>query len=435
MSMLPLLTEADPVTSAEGSIDPLGTYAIANSLALRLVPGVRERQSHPRFLTVIAVSLSICDELGEDAVADDGTTEPWQVFEWYLVEGMVRSLSDADQLRGLPGRDKAARALHDGVPLSSGRYLKAPSVFGFHGVYRQLSRNIGIESAGRLGGLGYDLITIWAEEQDLRGFCGSVEGNGKSRRRSLVDAIGDGMKRGATSRTDGWSGWRFFGDHLAHLCPGRKEASVIQKGLMDPGAGHRREVLAFLISEEGRNMWVETESERRFHQELQSRCSSSLRGLLDAISAYEDFARLLQDAFDDCIFCMSQTRARTRPKDLSSLPGVKRAAERVPRLFGQLMEALTAFGETIRFQDSFRDLAERVSVGEWLQLLLEHHRKVQLLKPPNGKAPWFERYDDGSCIIRPMYASHVRGNGGQEYVHGYRTSPLWSFAQDLRLVR
>jgi len=49
--LLPLLSEADPAATSEGSLDPLGLYAIADSLAGRLVPGLRERMTHPRFLT------------------------------------------------------------------------------------------------------------------------------------------------------------------------------------------------------------------------------------------------------------------------------------------------------------------------------------------------------------------------------------------------
>ena len=86
--LMPLLSEADPQVSAEGSIDPLGIYAIADALAVRMIPGVRERQQHPRFLTSIAVSLSLCNEFDDELVASDGVSEPWQVFEWHLVEGM-----------------------------------------------------------------------------------------------------------------------------------------------------------------------------------------------------------------------------------------------------------------------------------------------------------------------------------------------------------
>lgn len=34
--LMPLLSEEDPVASSEGSLDPLGLYQIADSLAVRL---------------------------------------------------------------------------------------------------------------------------------------------------------------------------------------------------------------------------------------------------------------------------------------------------------------------------------------------------------------------------------------------------------------
>ena len=55
---LPNLSDYDPIKSAEGALDPLGLYAIADNLAIKLVPGIRERMSHPRFLTAIASSSS-----------------------------------------------------------------------------------------------------------------------------------------------------------------------------------------------------------------------------------------------------------------------------------------------------------------------------------------------------------------------------------------
>lgn len=148
---LPLQSEEDPAVSSEGAIDPLGLYTIADALGTRLAPGVRERQSRPRWLTAIAVGMVVCQEFPPESVADDGVSEPWQVFEWYVVEGLVRTASDSDDLKRLPGLLKARQAVHrDKVPLSAARYLKAPSVYGFHGVYRALAREIEIESAGWL---------------------------------------------------------------------------------------------------------------------------------------------------------------------------------------------------------------------------------------------------------------------------------------------
>jgi hypothetical protein len=85
--LLPALTVLDEAESAsEVSIDPLGLYSIADALGVRLVPGVRERQRRPRFLTLLCASAVVCQNFPPDSVAEDGVSEPWQVFEWYVVE-------------------------------------------------------------------------------------------------------------------------------------------------------------------------------------------------------------------------------------------------------------------------------------------------------------------------------------------------------------
>ncbi len=153
-----LLSEFDPVTSSEGTLNPLGLYSIADYLAVKLAPGIRERQSHPRFLTAMAVGSVICSSFDEDLIAEDGISEPWQVFEWYVVEGLVRTIKDRNLISGLPGIDKARKALQEDVHLSTRRYLKTPNVFGFHGVYRVLARNLDIiDQYGQLGEKGYPL--------------------------------------------------------------------------------------------------------------------------------------------------------------------------------------------------------------------------------------------------------------------------------------
>ena len=200
--LMPLLSAADPKESAEGSIDPLGMYAIADAMAVKLVPGVRERQQHPRFLTHLAVSLALTAEF-EDRPIGDEFTEPWQVFEWYVVEGLVRRTTDKSKLRGLPGQEKATKAIQDKVPLNASRYLKTPSVFGFHGIYRALSRDVGIERAERLGDFGYELAKVWETEQNLEGFLGSGNGPGRVWRDKLSVAIEDGLTAAAVARKPG----------------------------------------------------------------------------------------------------------------------------------------------------------------------------------------------------------------------------------------
>ena len=67
--LAPLLSEYDPEVASEAALDPLGTYPAANALAGILVPGVRERMSHPRFRTLIAVSFAVRSESTSEHLA------------------------------------------------------------------------------------------------------------------------------------------------------------------------------------------------------------------------------------------------------------------------------------------------------------------------------------------------------------------------------
>ena len=434
-ALAPLLSEKDEAESSEGGIDPLGTEPLADALAVRLVPGVRERQRRPRFLTAIAVSLEVCQDFDEETLSSDGISPPWMVFEWYFVEGLIRT-SDGDGTLGIPGSLKAARAIDDGVPLSAKRYLKTPTVFGFHGVYRQLARTLGIEDGGRLGETGFDLLGTWAAEQGLAGFVGTGGGPGLDVRFKLRDAVCDGLKRGSTDRSSGWAGWDFFSKHLSPRGVRPKEIRCIANALLNDAKGFRQDVLEFLIGEKGRRAWDKAYSEREFHRALRSAARQELRELLDAIDGFELFSRLCQDAFQDCLREMTRHAGSKTPLvALSKLRSVQKASKRVPELFGDVLTRLEPVEESVRFSEMFASLAERGSPQEWVEQLLDHHRMTQRRKPPNGKSLWFERFDDGGVIIRPDYRTDETGTHDDSYVHLFRTQSLWQFANDLKLVK
>ena len=302
----PLLSEHDPKASSEGTIDPLGLYSIADSIGSRLAPGVRERQSHPRFLTAMGVGAVVCSDFEEGMVAADGVSEPWQVFEWYMVEGLVRSFVESEDIKGLPGRDKAKGAIRDGVPLQASRYLKAPTVFGFHGVYRVLAEALDIINDNRLGATGYQLVSAWEKEHRLDGFYNKQGEDGKDVRQKLYDAIKDGMDKGAVARSSGWTGWNIFKEYLAPYRFKPTEATIIKEALINQESEFRSQVVRFLMAKEGKEIWIATQSERKFHEALRGYSTSSLQILINAIFAYETFARLLQDAFDDCLMLMTR---------------------------------------------------------------------------------------------------------------------------------
>ena len=441
--LMPLLSAKDPAASAEGTLDPLGLYLVADALGIKLIPGVRERMSHPRFVTLTAVSAALCSDYDDEMLASDGVSAPWQVFEWHVVEGLVRCIKDSKRLAGLPGRDKAGRAIAEGIPLSARRYLKTPNVFGFHGVYRLLARTLDVEADGRLGEEGYGLLGIWRDEQGLPGFYESTTGRGADLFRLWRGAVQDGLKKSAVDRSPSWQGWQRIADYLGPYDAGPKERRAVASLLVRSQHGYTREVVDFLKSADGKaahrnvqerkntdGVW----SERPFHQALRASASTSLKELLVAIDAYELFARLLQDAFDDCLYILSTRKSRTAIAELAESKLVRKAANNVSDQFATVADALAPVGESPRFLQAFQFVAEKTTAKDWVQRLLEHHRKVQSAKPPNGKLPWVERFDNGSYMVRPGYLREQGGRGDDSYAHAYRFSSLWSFAEDFGLV-
>jgi hypothetical protein len=138
----PILTLPDPVTTGEGALDPLGLSTIADRLADQILPGLRARMSRPRFLTAMAACAAVCDGI-EDQVASDGVTPSYVVFEWLVVEGFSRA-APREHTRFTPGMMKAQAVRDSGEPMRASAYLRIPTIFGYHGIYKPLARHIGV---------------------------------------------------------------------------------------------------------------------------------------------------------------------------------------------------------------------------------------------------------------------------------------------------
>src|SRR5438067_2412337 len=168
-SSLPFLTLPDPPVVGEGALDPLGLATIGEGLADWILPGMTARMSRPRFLTAMAASATVCQGLQEE-IAADGVTPAYLVFEWLVVEGFARA-AERSEVERTPGIEKARACRRTDFRMSARAYLKAPTVFGFHGVYRRLARHIGIiDQDGILLENGYSLLKTWEREQGLDGF-------------------------------------------------------------------------------------------------------------------------------------------------------------------------------------------------------------------------------------------------------------------------
>jgi len=429
--ILPSLSQQDPVETSESSLDPLALYAIADSLAVRLIPGVRERQVNPRFLTLIAVSFHVCEDIDQSILPKDGYSPPWQVFEWYVVEGLVRKFKDP----AIPGNRKTRQALEQGFSLDATKYLKTPSVFGFHGVYRLLSRDLKIDVNDHLGHAGNKLLDTWVDEQGLPGFInGSGPGIGKNWFQILHEAVREGYQKSAVSRKAGWQGWDFISNHLSPGKPGKNESFLIWNLLLDDIGGFRSDALRFLVSDQGQTIWQASDkSERAFHEEFKKQSNHELYELLEIIKFYEIFSRLMQDAFDQTRHELSHycTNLNDSIVKLSRLQCVQTAAEEIPNIFKELVPRLNNYSEANRFTNLFSDFEHKWSASDFLLQLIKHHMRIQGEKPPNGRAPWVHILDDNIVSLRLRYKYESDFEPSSEYLHAYRTNSLWSFAQRL----
>jgi hypothetical protein len=175
-------------------------------------------------------------------------------------------------------------------------------------------------------------------------------------------------------------------------------------------------------------------SEESLHARLKQTLPSA-QTLLDAIAAYEDFCRGLQDAFD--LIRASAAGQDARGFEVSSIghdPDFVRSLERLVdryelarRRLGDVDLQKTAS----LFDDHFSRFAEPMSTAESAVLLCEHHETVQKRKSAEGKRAWFDRLAPDRIYMRHRYREPRRDIAPNRYIHDYRGKPIRNFYFDL----
>jgi hypothetical protein len=430
---LPFLTLPDPETETEGAIDPLGLSAIGDRLADEILPGLRARMSRPRFLTAIAVAARVCEGL-EDEIAGDHVTPAYLVFEWLLVEGFVRA-GDSQSTVGTPGTLKAQAVKNSGQPMCARTYLRVPSIFGFHGVYKPLARHLGIvDDDFRLGDNGYALLKAWQTERRLDGFLSSSmsSGEGMKIRELLRSAIKDGLREACTRRSASWQGWTLLAQHLAPSLIGQDEAACTYKLLNDLRGGPRREVFRLLEDAPDANL----PESRLVVQWLLPRASEDLKRRLSAIAAFEDMCALLERAFDWARYLSTKAGARAIDgKDFSNREAAHQISGQLHHAIRQAEDAVDRLA-TIGVEQNLAALSEgfdRVSTpAELFEAVLARHTRVQKAKKPDGKRDWFEMAPNYKAFVRVPYRLSKEPQVRDWWNRPYRIATARSFWSDLQ---
>src|SRR3990172_2279583 len=199
----PFLTAYDPPGTSEGTLDPLGLYQIADQLAVQLVPAVRERMQRIRFVTAMAVGALVTEGLEDDPRNRDAS--PYLVWEWLVVEALLRTDGDDRRLWGVPGTVVGRRALKQYGYLDARSYLKTPRIFGFHAVYKRLATHLGLVNVHLEPGPNTEgLVHAWARGLGLSGFR-----EAKSLLGELSAAVRRSLKEKPPRTNPGWGarGW------------------------------------------------------------------------------------------------------------------------------------------------------------------------------------------------------------------------------------
>lgn len=430
----PNLSKYDPIDAPEGSIDPLGMYSIADRLAIKLVPGFRERMAHPRFLTAMAVGAVICKSFDDEVVSSDETSEPYMIYEWIVVQALVQRCLGTDDIMGLPGKTKAITAKKNGRCLNAANYLKSASVMGFHGVYKTLANSLDIISDKGLGEAGDRIVDVWESEQGLKGFYRLDNGIGKMFRDDLVKVVRDSLLKSEVGRNWGWLKFNEIADRLAPYRAGDKEKQVLYDIISNKENVNRNFTITSLLKYINTNPPSIIENE--FHQFLLTKGNKEQIQLLTAILHYEKFCRNLTNIFESVLFTLSSRTGKTSLSDLVKAIQIRKWNSILKDNYRQALKSMDAIGEGSSFSMLFNVFDEQMNEEAIVQVLLEFHTKVQRQKPPFGKQPWIYQLDDGSYILNPKYKreeSLVKDD--TFYVHNYRINALTSFLKDLKLQK
>ncbi len=430
-TIFPFLTSYDPPGTSEGTLDPLGLYQIADQLAMQLVPAVRERMQRIRFLTAMAVGALVTEGLDDDPQKRDAS--PCIVWEWLVVEALIRSMGDDSSVWGVPGTLVARRALDQHGYLDARSYLKTPRIFGFNGVYKRLAIHLGILDVHMGPGPNAEaLVDAWARGLGFTGLAGA-----RSRISSWSAAVERslGEKPPRTKPSWGNSGWDELAQAFAPSGAKGREKRYLCDLLLAESDRRLGALPAIWELQEG--FGYNEFNEELLHERLKQK-EPKYGQLLEAIKAYETFSRNMQDAFD-----VLRAVAGSSKEQGFSIPQIaddKDFRQSVQNLYKKFASAHRALGEVNTpnvslqntFSQRFETFAEPMDAGICALMLCTHHETIQRAKSTEGKRPWFDRLGNNRIYIRHAYRVPRREILPGLYLHEYRGWPIRRFRGDLR---
>ena len=126
-------------------------------------------------------------------------------------------------------------------------------------------------------------------------------------------------------------------------------------------------------------------------RDIQEGSKGHLASVLNAIVAYEDFIGLFHDTFDELRLGLSRQRVSISQNSLiREIPSLSDNALGISRAYLKARSALACLNLDSEFTREFETFSHKMSALIFIETILYRHEKVQMAKPPSGKAPWFE---------------------------------------------
>ncbi len=463
---LPLATPYDPAEDPPGSIDPMGTVAMAEQLAEVLFPGVTARMWRARHMTFAALAALVAEHVAEDAGGDEELRlEARLGLERLFVSAVARSerWDDSWRLasRRLPGISLARRALNSkNQPLERANFLKGQAVNGPFGVIARLARNMDvIDDDNRISRNGQELLLAWSAEEGLRGILddrGAKSPGAKWLKRLTKDVAR--QVKDSFWPAPRWWGWSDLAEHLRPDHLGHQESDVILRLLCGDKSVVRRRCVELLQDREIADNYVslsdhlsrgEVDQHILAYQvqpkvdESDSDVERIIAFTIRLLDAYEQTAGHLESVVRGLLWGLTHRGGRAdreqlladptlKPHFAGALTGLASAAQDLQSRMADLPN-YPVVNDSIdleRLDETLQDaLGGLESEGQLVDTVMARHRRVQKQK---SKGAWIET-DTKHWTLLPGF-----GDSGETpwthdgaYLHPFRVSNAYSLLIDL----
>jgi hypothetical protein len=364
-----------------------------------------------------------CQTLRE-LTADQGKTTVDIAFEWLVVEAIVRN-PGTGRLDGLPGNQKAARAKAAGERLSRRTYLSGPRVFGFTGVYRPFSRDVGVLTSDDFPAQNAaKLVNAWERDFKLPGFVDGVSGTpGGQLRKDIADACKHTLEKGQCTAPPTGRLLRDLSDFLAPREAGRNERSVLRELIATGEHEIRNELTARLVA----NPPSDGVTQRDLTLQLLPVTSKPTQKALQAAFDYEEAATALDKTFRHFLHYTTQQHGSVISRsDALKTPGLEALAPRVGELVQKAIGAVGELDDEALSAEVARELrlfARNFKPNEFLDVLIERHEEVQARRK---KVSWLDQLE-GDWTVRTPYRNQNDDQKDGIWAHPMRLMTLANF--------